>query len=157
MLEPAINYNTMFQAIGRVHRLRQEKPQNVWIHSAANTFDRFVEFNATKKLIGQIVGMGPSLFSDLLTSEDTEPITQRACEIIQVSGLLVEAIQADNQGDRYNCRSMWIEGEALDRKTFGQRLDQKLPILSAICAVTRTHEATWNTSGIVVSGHDERS
>jgi SNF2 family DNA or RNA helicase len=30
LCEPPLNLNTLYQAVGRVHRLGQRKPQNVW-------------------------------------------------------------------------------------------------------------------------------
>jgi superfamily II DNA/RNA helicase len=65
MLEPAINSNTTLQVVGRGHRLGQKYPQRIWILSGENTFDRFVEWNQARKMLGQIVGMGNRTFENL--------------------------------------------------------------------------------------------
>jgi hypothetical protein len=71
MVEVAMSANTVLQAIGRIHRLGQSNEQRVWILSGTNTFDRFVEYNQAKKMIGQIIGMGHSAFADLDLSRDS--------------------------------------------------------------------------------------
>ena len=69
-LELAINVNTTLQGGGRIHRLGQKKPQRIWILSGSNTFDRFVEYNATQKMISQVVGLGYESFKDLDLSRE---------------------------------------------------------------------------------------
>ncbi len=51
LLEPAINANTILQAIGRVHRLGQKQRQEIDILFVDHTFNRHVEHNqASHKL-----------------------------------------------------------------------------------------------------------
>lgn len=65
LLELAFDFNTILQMIGQVHRLGQQRNQNIWIVSTAHTFDRYVEFTQSRKMISQIIGMGSESFKDL--------------------------------------------------------------------------------------------
>ena len=65
MLQPAINANTVLQAIGRVHRLGQTHVQDIHILFSDHTFDRFVEMRQATKMIAQIEGQGRSAFPEL--------------------------------------------------------------------------------------------
>ena len=56
-MEPAINGPTQCQANGRVSRMGQEHPQQIWLLSGRYTFDKFVEGNQSRKMIPQIIAM----------------------------------------------------------------------------------------------------
>jgi SNF2 family DNA or RNA helicase len=43
LLEPAANANMLLQAIGRVHRISEEKVQNVTVLFQDHTFNRYLE------------------------------------------------------------------------------------------------------------------
>ncbi|KAF9893927.1 hypothetical protein FE257_008898 [Aspergillus nanangensis] len=45
------NLNTIFQAIGRIHRLGQQQPQRVWVLFQEHTIDRYAWFNNTRKAL----------------------------------------------------------------------------------------------------------
>ncbi|WEW60075.1 hypothetical protein PRK78_005559 [Emydomyces testavorans] len=113
MLEPAIDYNATFHAIGRVHRLGQTQPQNIWILSGANTFDRFVEFKSTMKMVSQIVGMGPNVFTDLVP-ERTQAERDR-------NGHNAEGVVASDVSSLLNAKAAQIIQQLLGQET--SRLD----------------------------------
>lgn len=52
LVEPAINVNTTVQAIGRLHRLGQKSKQQIFILSFKHSWDRYIEHNAAKKMVG---------------------------------------------------------------------------------------------------------
>ncbi|KAJ6121236.1 Helicase C-terminal [Penicillium sp. IBT 18751x] len=54
LMEGSQNYNSVFQTIGRIHRLRQSEPQKAWILFQDYTIQRFLEYNSTKKILPQI-------------------------------------------------------------------------------------------------------
>ncbi|KAF3022323.1 hypothetical protein E8E15_008695 [Penicillium rubens] len=54
LLEAAQNYNGLFQAIGRVHRLGQTVEQKAWYLFQNHTIQRLQEFSCTKKLLPQL-------------------------------------------------------------------------------------------------------
>jgi SNF2 family DNA or RNA helicase len=56
ILEPAKNINTLLQAIGRIHRVGQTREQNIVVLFANGTFNRWQEFQQSKKMIAQIAG-----------------------------------------------------------------------------------------------------
>jgi hypothetical protein len=56
VMEAAMNVNTILQAIGRVHRLGQTKEQKIWILFAEHTFNRYIEWNNTRKMLSQLAG-----------------------------------------------------------------------------------------------------
>lgn len=57
-IDPPINVNTMLQAIGRVFRIGQKHPQNIWILTADETYDQVKQHRAATKIISQIAGQG---------------------------------------------------------------------------------------------------
>jgi hypothetical protein len=62
LFEHGVNANQELQAIGRVHRLNQQHEQYIYRLITRNTFERLVEYNATKKFRSQLVGMSPATF-----------------------------------------------------------------------------------------------
>lgn len=54
LLEGSQNYNSVFQTIGRIHRLGQTEPQKAWVLFQDHTVQRFMEFNSTRKILPQI-------------------------------------------------------------------------------------------------------
>jgi hypothetical protein len=54
LLEGSQNYNSVFQTVGRIHRLGQSEPQKAWILFQDHTIQRFMEYNCTKKILPQI-------------------------------------------------------------------------------------------------------
>jgi len=82
MVEPAINANTVLQAIGRVHRLGQTKEQTIRILFVDQSFNRRVEYNQAKKMIGQRVRRLRvlSTFAMLGELKDTKDLTLSGTE-----------------------------------------------------------------------------
>jgi superfamily II DNA/RNA helicase len=107
MLEPALGANTTLQVVGRVHRLGQDEPQNIWIISGDNTFDRFVEYNQAVKMLGQVIGMGHELFEHLnlgregLSSEDINEALKSQADVfyMQMMGQKISRLSWDNIHD----------------------------------------------------------
>jgi hypothetical protein len=56
ILEAPLNISTLLQAIGRVHRLGQLHPQKIWILYCEHTFNRYIEWNNTRKFLPQLAG-----------------------------------------------------------------------------------------------------
>ncbi|KAJ5162548.1 Helicase C-terminal [Penicillium capsulatum] len=54
LLEGSQNYNSVFQTVGRIHRLGQSEAQKAWIVFQDHTIQRFSEHNCTKKILPQI-------------------------------------------------------------------------------------------------------
>ncbi|EFR05557.1 hypothetical protein MGYG_08572 [Nannizzia gypsea CBS 118893] len=66
LVEPALNVNTIIQAIGRLHRLGQQQEQEVFILFLQHSWDRFIEHNSAKKMVGQIVADNADMFDKFL-------------------------------------------------------------------------------------------
>ncbi|KAI9801340.1 MAG: hypothetical protein M1825_003318 [Sarcosagium campestre] len=56
-LEPAVNANTLWQAIGRVHRIGQTEVVRVLILFTDGTFNRTVGYNQRKKYAAEVTGI----------------------------------------------------------------------------------------------------
>jgi hypothetical protein len=54
LLEGSQNYNSVFQTIGRIHRLGQTVPQKAWILFQDHTVQWYVEYNCTRKILLQV-------------------------------------------------------------------------------------------------------
>jgi SNF2 family DNA or RNA helicase len=54
LFEGGQNYNSVFQTIGRIHRLGQREPQKAWILFQDHTVQRLIEAKSTKKILPQI-------------------------------------------------------------------------------------------------------
>lgn len=54
LMESALNHNSLFQTIGRIHRLGQREDQRTWILFMDHIFQRYMEFNNTTKVLPQI-------------------------------------------------------------------------------------------------------
>lgn len=55
---------TMLQAIGRIFRLGQRRPQKIWIATVDHTYDQIVQSRAAKKMVSQIAGQGNVTMTD---------------------------------------------------------------------------------------------
>ena len=56
LLETPLNHNATIHTLGRVHRLGQTLQQRAWILFQDHTIQRYVEYNATKKMLAQLAG-----------------------------------------------------------------------------------------------------
>ncbi|CAG8881166.1 unnamed protein product, partial [Penicillium egyptiacum] len=54
VMESALNHNSLFQTIGRIHRLGQRDEQRAWLLFMDHTIQRYMEFNNTTKILPQI-------------------------------------------------------------------------------------------------------
>lgn len=54
LMESALNHNSLFQTIGRIHRLGQREEQRAWLLFMDHTIQRYMEFNNTTKILPQI-------------------------------------------------------------------------------------------------------
>jgi hypothetical protein len=50
------NINTLLQIIGRIHRLGQQKIQEIWVVGTNHTYDQILQVKAVKKMVVQILG-----------------------------------------------------------------------------------------------------
>jgi superfamily II DNA/RNA helicase len=50
------NINTLLQTIGRIHRLGQQRIQEVWILGTDHTYDQILQASAVKKMVIQMLG-----------------------------------------------------------------------------------------------------
>ncbi|HEY0206645.1 MAG TPA: SNF2-related protein [Acetobacteraceae bacterium] len=60
----AANANTALQAIGRVFRIGQPRPQQIWILVLDHSYDQVSQARAAVKMIGQIAGGGDMSYTD---------------------------------------------------------------------------------------------
>ncbi|KAJ5209980.1 Helicase C-terminal [Penicillium cf. griseofulvum] len=58
--EAVQNYNSVFQTVGRIHRLGQTQPQKAWLLFQDHTIQRLIEHNSTRKILPQIAAHAPS-------------------------------------------------------------------------------------------------
>lgn len=54
LMESALNHNSLFQTIGRIHRLGQREEQRAWVLFMDHTIQRYMEFNNATKVLPQI-------------------------------------------------------------------------------------------------------
>ncbi|KAJ5366985.1 hypothetical protein N7541_000926 [Penicillium brevicompactum] len=56
LLETPLSHNATIHTLGRVHRLGRTHQQRAWILFQDHTIQRYVEYNATKKMLAQLAG-----------------------------------------------------------------------------------------------------
>jgi superfamily II DNA/RNA helicase len=61
------NINTLLQTIGRIHRLGQQRVQEVWILGTDHSYDQILQASAVKKMVIQM--LGESEVTQLQTSQ----------------------------------------------------------------------------------------
>lgn len=138
LMEPAVNANTVLQAIGRVHRLGQQRRQQVWILSSPHTFDHFVEGNQCRKMVAQIIGVGYEYFSQFDHgrtggSADNEDEDEDGSEPQQNSELVKRACQLFNEMfglgySRYEYDDATEMGLSDAQKKRVERLAKQIPL-----------------------------
>lgn len=69
LMEPSLNFNAEFQAIGRVHRLGQRKPQKVWRLFQDHTISRWIEWNNQRKILPQLAAQHQDAIAPALGAE----------------------------------------------------------------------------------------
>jgi hypothetical protein len=55
-MEPDQNINGQFQAIDRIHRIGQRRPQRVWILFMEHTINQYIDHKNFEKILPQIAG-----------------------------------------------------------------------------------------------------
>lgn len=68
LMEPALNLNAEFQAIGRVYRLGQREPQKVWRLFQDYTIAHWVEWNSQRRILPQVAAQHQQAFAHALVS-----------------------------------------------------------------------------------------
>lgn len=104
LLEPPLNINTLFQAVGRVHRLGQGVEQKAWILFQEYSISRWIECNNVIKALPQLAA---SLY-DLL-----KPL------VVAATGDTADSADKDAQAELIQ-----IYAEACLRQMLGQALSQ---------------------------------
>ncbi|KAH3575054.1 hypothetical protein KXV95_007109 [Aspergillus fumigatus] len=104
LLEPPLNMNTLFQAVGRVHRLGQGVEQKAWILFQEYSISRWIECNNVIKALPQLAA---SLY-DLL-----KPL------VVAATGDTADSADKDAQAELIQ-----IYAEACLRQMLGQALSQ---------------------------------
>ncbi|KAJ6110479.1 hypothetical protein N7486_002714 [Penicillium sp. IBT 16267x] len=66
LMESAINYNRVFHAIGRMHRLGQKEPQKIWYLFQDSTIQRWMEWRNLTKVREQIAAQNREAFEPIL-------------------------------------------------------------------------------------------
>lgn len=66
LMEPSLNFNAEFQAIGRVHRLGQREPQKVWHLFQDHTISRWIMWNSQRKILPQIAAQSQQVITPAL-------------------------------------------------------------------------------------------
>ncbi|KAJ5992493.1 SNF2-related protein [Penicillium sp. IBT 35674x] len=66
LMESAINYNRVFHAMGRMHRLGQKEPQKIWYLFQDSTIQRWMEWRNLSKVRDQIAAQNREVFEPVL-------------------------------------------------------------------------------------------
>lgn len=66
LMESAINYNRVFHAMGRMHRLGQKEPQKIWYLFQDSTIQRWMEWRNLSKVRDQIAAQNKETFEPVL-------------------------------------------------------------------------------------------
>ncbi|KAJ5689111.1 hypothetical protein N7462_003503 [Penicillium macrosclerotiorum] len=69
LMEPALNFNSLFQTIGRIHRLGQTAPQRAWVFFQDHTIQRWVEYNNTTKVLPQVAAQFYDALSERIVAQ----------------------------------------------------------------------------------------
>lgn len=119
LMESAINYNRVFHAIGRMHRLGQKEPQKIWYLFQDSTIQRWMEWRNLTKVRGQIAAQNREAF---------EPILKHRQEKRAQNGMSVnEKDQRDDDIDDLCDRSfrdfMGQEEDCANRRKMSNEMD----------------------------------
>jgi hypothetical protein len=68
LLEPLLNMNTLFQAVGRMHRLGQDVEQKAWILFQEHSISRWIECNNIIKALPQLAASLHDLLKPLVVA-----------------------------------------------------------------------------------------
>jgi Helicase conserved C-terminal domain len=68
----AQNVNLILQIIGRIHRLGQTKIQRVWIVTLCRSYDNFLQWDQTNKMVAQLAGEADVEVVDDISEEEGE-------------------------------------------------------------------------------------
>ncbi|KGO38096.1 Helicase, C-terminal [Penicillium expansum] len=79
LMEAPQNYNSVFQTVGRIHRLGQTHPQKAWLLFQDHTIQRLMEYNSTRKILPQIAAQfRPWLQTQIPSVAAHAPVAQSA-------------------------------------------------------------------------------
>jgi hypothetical protein len=79
LMEAAQNYNSVFQTVGRIHRLGQTQPQKAWLLFQDHTIQRLMEHNSTRKILPQVAAQfRPWLQTHISSVAGQPPVAQSA-------------------------------------------------------------------------------
>ena len=85
LMESALNHNSLFQTIGRIHRLGQREVQRAWLLFMDHTIQRYMEFNNTTKVLPQIAAQ----YRPFLEGQVPESTEDRDATIEQLANQLL--------------------------------------------------------------------
>ena len=85
LMESALNHNSLFQTIGRIHRLGQREEQRAWLLFMDHTIQRYMEFNNTTKVLPQIAAQ----YRPFLERQVPESTEDRDATIEQLANQLL--------------------------------------------------------------------
>ncbi|RHZ46015.1 C-terminal helicase domain-containing protein [Aspergillus thermomutatus] len=73
LLKPPLNMNTLFQAVGQVHRLGQREAQKAWVLFQEHSISRWIECNNVVKALPQFAAQLHDLLKPLVLAAQTRP------------------------------------------------------------------------------------
>ena len=68
----AQNVNLVLQIIGRIHRLGQTRIQRVWIVTLARSYDNYLQYEQTNKMVAQLAGEADVQVVDEIVDDGAE-------------------------------------------------------------------------------------
>lgn len=117
----AANISTIFQTIGRIHRLGSDRFQRIWIVTLDHSYDQIMQASQTHKMLQQIAGEGAIKIepSDYELSEDDIEKELAASKLTGVQLEHFEVSLRDKNGRR--AQLITSRAEAILVKALGQR------------------------------------
>ncbi|KAL4777915.1 hypothetical protein BJX76DRAFT_363239 [Aspergillus varians] len=76
LLEPALNLNTLIQALGRIHRIGQKLKQKAFILFQDQSISRWFEYNSLRKAMADIAGQLYTKLEPILNQEQDKIFTR---------------------------------------------------------------------------------
>ncbi|KAJ5649628.1 SNF2-related protein [Penicillium longicatenatum] len=130
LMESAINYNRVFHAIGRMHRLGQKEPQKIWYLFQDSTIQRWMEWRNLTKLRGQIAAQNREAFEPVLRHRQEN----RAREGVSINEKDERDGDIEDLCDRFFRDLMGQEEGCGDRSGMGNEME-----LDVVAKDTRYH------------------
>ncbi|KAJ5589471.1 hypothetical protein N7537_012149 [Penicillium hordei] len=126
LVESALNHNSLFQTIGRIHRRGQREEQRAWVLFMDHTIQRYMEFNNTTKVLPQIAAQyRPFLEKQISPSVDNRDDTIERLANQLLNHMLGIGPDCVNRLKMEDYKDLGLEGKSKSGRQFSLRGSSK--------------------------------